>query len=59
MSHHDRHLNIKVRDVIQIYRIFNNLRDSGDDQFDHIKLTKLQAFPFFNKDDFALIKRKA
>jgi hypothetical protein len=41
MSHQDKSLNIKVRDVIQIYRIFNNLRDSGDDDLDKIKLIKL------------------
>jgi len=48
MSHNDRHLNIKVRDVIQVYRVFNNLRDSGEDSFDYIKLEKLLYFPFFD-----------
>eukprot|EP00355_Strombidium_rassoulzadegani_P005926 CAMPEP_0168616004 /NCGR_PEP_ID=MMETSP0449_2-20121227/4800_1 /TAXON_ID=1082188 /ORGANISM="Strombidium rassoulzadegani, Strain ras09" /LENGTH=105 /DNA_ID=CAMNT_0008656769 /DNA_START=547 /DNA_END=864 /DNA_ORIENTATION=+ len=52
MTHQDRHLNIKVRDVIQIYRIFNNLRDSGEDNFDEIKLYKLKAFPFFDASDY-------
>ena len=48
MSHNDRHLNIKVRDVIQVYRVFNNLRDSREDTFDYIKLEKLLYFPFFD-----------
>ena len=52
MTHHDRHLNIKVRDVIQIYRIFDNLRDSKDDNFDEIKLFKLQTFPFVDQEDY-------
>lgn len=52
MTHQDRHLNVKVRDVIQIYRIFNNLRDSGDDNFDEIKLFKLKNFPFFDRVDY-------
>lgn len=53
MTHADRHLNVKVRDVIQIYRIFNNLRDSGDDESDEIKLFKLKTFPFFDQNDYA------
>lgn len=52
MTHQDRHLNIKVRDVIQIYRIFDNLRDSKEDNFDEIKLFKLQMFPFFDQQDY-------
>ena len=38
MSNFHRHSNIKVKDVIQIYRIFNHLRDSGEDYPDEIKL---------------------
>ena len=52
MSHNDRHMNIKVRDVIQVYRVFNNLRDSGEDSYDQIKLEKLLYFPFFDQIDF-------
>lgn len=52
MTHQDRHQNIKVRDVIQIYRIFDNLRDSKEDKFDEIKLYKLQKFPFFDQSDY-------
>mmetsp|Transcript_5181 Transcript_5181/g.7999 ORF Transcript_5181/g.7999 Transcript_5181/m.7999 type:complete len:96 (-) Transcript_5181:431-718(-) len=51
MQNQDRHLNIKVRDVIQIYRIFDNLRDSGDDSFDEVKLTRLEHFPFFSPSE--------
>ena len=56
MTHQDRNQNIKVRDVIQIYRIFNNLRDSGDDEHDEIKLSKLEQFPFFAPEDFRMLK---
>lgn len=56
MSHHNRHSNIKIRDVIQIYRIFNNLRDSGDDRHDEIKLSKLSYFPFFDHEDYNQLK---
>ena len=52
MTHQDRHMNVKVRDVIQIYRIFDNLRDSKEDKFDEIKLYKLQTFPFFDQQDY-------
>ena len=58
MTHQDRHLNVKVRDVIQIYRIFNNLRDSGDDQPDEIKLFKLKNFPFFDTLDYENLAKK-
>ena len=49
---------MKVRDVIQIYRIFNNLRDSGDDTPDEIKLFKLKNFPFFDRVDYEKLAKK-
>ena len=58
MTHQDRHLNVKVRDVIQIYRIFNNLRDSGDDGPGEIKLFKLKNFPFFDRVDYENLAKK-
>jgi len=58
MTHQDRHMNVKIRDVIQIYRIFNNLRDSGDDGPDEIKLVKLKNFPFFDRVDYEKLAKK-
>lgn len=50
---------MKVRDVIQIYRVFNNLRDSGEDSYDQIKLYKLLSFPFFDQKDYEQVEKRA
>ena len=46
-SQSDKYRGIKPRDVIQIYRVFNGMRDSGKDRPDEIKLNKLLDCPFF------------
>ena len=46
-SSSDKYRGIKPRDVIQIYRVFNGMRDSGKDRADEIKLNKLLDCPFF------------
>ena len=59
MTHSDRNSNVRVHDVIQIYRIFNNLRDSGEDAIDEIKLMKLRTFPFFSDSEYESLEKKA
>ena len=47
---------MKPKDVIQIYRVFNGMRESGKDRYNEIKLNKLYDFPFFNHDDLEHIR---
>lgn len=58
-SNTDRDTNVRVHDVIQIYRIFNNLRDSGEDAIDEIKLNKLRTFPFFSDSEYEHLEQQA
>ena len=58
-SQNDAYKDIKPRDVIQIYRVFNALRDSGKDRGNEIKLTKLRDFPFFTDNDYQEIRKKS
>jgi len=46
-SYSDKYRGIKTRDVIQIYRVFNSMRDLGKDRVDEIKLSALLDCPFF------------
>ena len=58
-SHSDKYRGIKTRDVIQIYRVFNTMRDAGRDRVDEIKLSALLDCPFFELHDFERIKQYA